>query len=213
MIVVIDYGMGNTASLCNMVRKVGGKAKTSADRDEMAEADALILPGVGAFDHAMIRLRELGFVDVLDELVLKNDKPVLGVCLGMQLLLERSEEGVEPGLGWIPGEVIRFRPERANTNKLIVPHMGWNVLHPVGESELFSPETDEESRFYFVHSYHAECRDEANVLATANYGYEFTAAVRRDHIWGMQFHPEKSHRFGMQMFRRFIERVACSVHA
>ena len=203
MIVIIDYGMSNLGSMANMLRKVGAAATVSADPGIVERAEKLILPGVGAFDNGMRQLGERGLVPLLRERAAAGT-PVLGVCLGMQLLACRSEEGQLPGLGLIDARSVRFRPSGGPV-PLKVPHMGWNAVHPERDHALFA-EMPEEMRFYFVHSYHVVCADAAAPLARATYGGEFTAAVARDNVMGVQFHPEKSHKFGMCLLRNFVER-------
>lgn len=201
MIAVVDYGMGNIGSILNMLRKIGAPGIAVESPEQLAEAERIVLPGVGAFDRGMSQLRERGLVGPLTEAVTGRNVPLLGICLGMQLLCEGSEEGSEPGLGWIGGRCIRFAvtPESG----LKVPHMGWNEIRVVHDSPLFDP--GEQARFYFVHSYHMQCTNPEDVAAVSRYGDEFTAAVRRGNIFGVQFHPEKSHRFGIELFRRFVE--------
>jgi imidazole glycerol-phosphate synthase subunit HisH len=202
MIVIVDYGMGNLGSMANMLRKVGAAAVVSSEPATVARAEKLILPGVGAFDAGMRQLTERGLVPLLQERVAAGT-PTLGVCLGMQLFAQASEEGQLPGLGWIDGRATRFRPN--GDARLKVPHMGWNVVQPVREHPLFADMPDE-MRFYFVHSYHVVCGDERISLARATYGGDFVAAVARDNVVGVQFHPEKSHKFGMRLLRNFAER-------
>lgn len=203
MIAVVDYGMANIGSVLNMFRKVGAAAVASADVATLRSAKKIVLPGVGAFDSAMERLRQLDLVGPLTELALERRVPVLGICLGMQLLLESSEEGDTRGLGWIPGRVRRFAFSGENV-RLRIPHMGWNELKLAKASTLFQGVT-EPQRFYFVHSYYAQCDNAADVLGTASYGSEFVAAVEHDNVAGTQFHPEKSHRFGMRLLQAFAE--------
>ena len=203
MIVIVDYGMGNLASIKNMLKKVGADARISADAREVAAASKLVLPGVGAFDAGMSNLETRGLRTVLDDLVLGRHVPVLGICLGMQLLGKSSEEGELPGLGWIQATTIRFRFEGGDRT-LRVPHMGWNVVNPAARPGLFDGLHDA-PRFYFVHSYHMVCSDPSDVLATASYGFQFNAAIERGNVAGVQFHPEKSHRFGMELLRNFAE--------
>ncbi len=205
MIVVIDYGMGNLGSIINMLKRVGAPAQVSCDRHEIEHADKLILPGVGAFDTGMRRLAELDLINLLNDKVLGHKTPTFGVCLGMQLLLKRSEEGDQPGLGWVDGEVIRFRFEPKQA-QLKIPHMGWNTVTFRQPSVLFA-EMESAPRFYFVHSYHAVCHQSDDVIATTEYGYAFASAIQHANIVGVQFHPEKSHRFGMQIYRNFVERM------
>jgi glutamine amidotransferase len=201
MIAIIDCGLGNVGSVANMFRKLGLHAVVSGDPVVVAQADRLVLPGVGAFDHGMQRLRASGLIPILERRVLQEKTPILGICLGLQLYTRGSDEGACPGLGWLPGRTIRFRFAAAEEGRLKVPHMGWNTVHPTRPGVW--PSLSGEPRFYFVHSYHIECDLEEDVLATARYGYEFAAAVRRGNIAGVQFHPEKSHRFGMAVLRDF----------
>jgi glutamine amidotransferase len=201
MIVIVDYGMGNLASIQNMVKKVGGTARISSDVNEIQSASKLILPGVGAFDTGMTNLKERGLIPTL-ETKAKGGTPVLGICLGMQLLSRRSEEGVLPGLGWIDAETIRFRFS-AEQASLRIPHMGWNTVRSTTNAGLFD-NLGSEPRFYFVHSYHVVCRDPADVLSTTEYGLLFTSALQNGNIMGVQFHPEKSHKFGMALFKNFL---------
>ncbi len=203
MIVIVDYGMGNLGSILNMLKKVGAQALISSNAQDIERAYKLILPGVGAFDTGMQRLKELNLIEVLNDKVLKAKVPTLGVCLGMQLLTQRSEEGVLPGLGWIEGETVRFRFDPSQTH-LKIPHMGWNTVAIRREDTLFK-ELVHDSRFYFVHSYHVVCHRAEDILATTYYGYDFASAVQRENVMGTQFHPEKSHKFGMKVYKNFVE--------
>lgn len=203
MITIVDYGMGNLGSILNMLKKVGVKARVSSSRTEISSAEKLILPGVGAFDPAMRRLRESGIGDLLDEMVLGREVPALGLCLGMQLMTERSEEGTLPGLGWIKGGTRRFRFSPA-ASALKVPHMGWNTVATNSAKSLVAGLYDP-SRFYFVHSYHVELADPADAAAWTHYGYDFVSILQKGHIMGTQFHPEKSHKFGMRLLATFAE--------
>jgi glutamine amidotransferase len=203
MIVIIDYQTGNIGSIANMFKKIGAEALISSQIDDIRRADKLVLPGVGAFDTGVENLRQGNLLDILEEKVIRQKTPILGICLGMQLFSRESEEGQLPGLGWIDAQTVRFRFEPDQQN-LKIPHMGWNQVKVWRESPLFSQE-EENPRFYFVHSYHVVCRDPNNVLATSHYGYEFTSAVIKDNIAGCQFHPEKSHKFGMRLFTNFVE--------
>jgi glutamine amidotransferase len=201
MITIVDSGVSNVRSVANMLRKAGVPAEITTDPAVVAQATKLILPGVGAFDAGMRALREHGLREVLERKVLAEKTPVLGICLGMQLLAGDSEEGQEPGLGWIDGRVVRFRfPSGTPPRK--VPHMGWNVIEPRRPSPLFDG-LDADARFYFVHSFHVECRRPEDVLATTSYGLPIVASVARDNVFGVQFHPEKSHRYGMALLRGF----------
>jgi glutamine amidotransferase len=203
VITIIDYGMGNVGSILNMLKRIGAAAQISSKVEDIVSADKLVLPGVGSFDTGMSNLVISGLRDVLDEKVLGERTPVLGVCLGMQLLSRRSEEGQLPGLGWIEGETVRFRFDPKTTG-LKVPHMGWNTVKPSPASPLFASFI-EPPRFYFVHSYHVVCANPADVAAKVYYGEEVTAAISRGHVMGVQFHPEKSHTYGMRLFKSFAD--------
>lgn len=204
-ICIVNYGLGNLGSIQNMYKKLGIEVRASADAREIEQADKLILPGVGAFDEAMRGLANLGLIEVLTQKVLEEKTPVLGVCLGMQLLTRRSEEGAQRGLCWIEAETKRFPSLRDTEFK--VPHMGWNEVNvsrrdPLVENLSFE---EEAPRFYFVHSYYVECESSEDILLKTSHCIEFAVAVRRDHIMGVQFHPEKSHKFGMQILKNFYE--------
>ena len=204
MILIVDYGMGNLGSIANMLKKVGAKdIKISSSSSEIEQADKLILPGVGAFDTGIQRLRETGLISLLNEKVLNARTPTLGVCLGMQLMTKISEEGELPGLGWIDAETIRFRFDSKKTG-LKIPHMGWNTVSIQREGTLFK-DMYHDARFYFVHSFHVIAHNSEDVLATTEYGYEFASAIQQDHIMAAQFHPEKSHKFGMKLYKNFVE--------
>jgi glutamine amidotransferase len=201
-IVIVDYGLGNLASVRNMIKKAGGVGRISSDLVEIANADKLILPGVGYFGKGMQNIHQMGLTKVLNKKVLVDKTPVLGICLGMQLMTNFSEEGNSEGLGWIDAITEKFV---YNSSSIKIPNIGWNEIAFKKES-LFR--TDEEQRFYFVHSYKVSCRDESDVLAIAVYGGEpYVCAFQRDNIIGMQFHPEKSHRFGVHVFQRFIQDI------
>jgi imidazole glycerol-phosphate synthase subunit HisH len=203
MIVIIDYGMGNIGSILNMLKKIGAKAVASSDTTIIENADKLILPGVGSFDKGMQGLTERGLVPLLNKIVLQERKPILGLCLGMQLFTKRSDEGHLQGLGWLNAETIKFKFNKHNQN-LKIPHMGWNWIKPCKSSPLFN-NLGNDCRFYFVHSYHVVCADQKNALAHTNYGFDFTSMTIEDNIIGAQFHPEKSHKFGMQLLINFAE--------
>lgn len=201
MVGIINYGLGNLGSIQNMLKVIGEKSIISADVEELNKCDRYILPGVGAFDAGMTKLNESKLVDYIKGKTLDEHKPLLGICLGMQLLGRKSEEGSQPGLGLIPFENIRFRLENSD---LKVPHMGWDIVEFKQESPLLR-NLEGIQRYYFVHSYHAVCDKEENVLMTCNYGYEFACAVVKDNIMGVQFHPEKSHDFGMALLTNFVK--------
>jgi glutamine amidotransferase len=203
MIVVIDYQLGNLGSIINMLKKVGAKAVASSEIEVIEGADKLILPGVGKFDQGMKNLNNLRLISPLSDKVIKNRTPILGICLGMQLFTQRSEEGYSDGLGWIDAETVRFKFEN-NQNQLKIPHMGWNLVEIYQKDALFE-EMYPEPSFYFVHSYHVVCKNENDILAKTFHGYEFASAVRIENIYGVQFHPEKSHKFGMKLLRNFVE--------
>jgi glutamine amidotransferase len=193
--------MGNLGSVANMLKKVGGACEIAATYTQVANASKILLPGVGRFDAAMSRLEELGWANVLREKA-RTGTPILGICLGMQLLAEHSEEGNAAGLGLIPGEVRRFRFD--GQAQLRVPHMGWNRVHICKRHPLVNS-LDQTAKFYFVHSYYFECREQRDHLLTTPYGQHFTSAVQRENIMGVQFHPEKSHRYGMLLLKNFVE--------
>jgi imidazole glycerol-phosphate synthase subunit HisH len=207
VIVIVDYGLGNLASVRNMLRKAGHDAQVTCDAGAIRAATRLILPGVGAFDHGMQNLAERGLVDLLNEAVLVRKVPVLGICLGLQLMTRRSEEGVRPGLGWLPGDTVRFN--FSSDRRLRVPHMGWNTVKKAAETFLSSSDS-EDARFYFVHSYHVRCDDPKDIALKAHYGTDFVAAAVRGNIAGTQFHPEKSHKFGLALLSGFIQWGAAS---
>ena len=199
MIVVVDYGVGNVASVLNMLRKVGARARVSGATADIETADKLILPGVGHFGHGMRKLTESGLIPSLREQALIQKKPILGICLGMQMMTRGSEESDAPGLAWLDGFTHRF----SGLAGLRVPHMGWNSVRPADGARLFDRQPLEPERFYFVHSYFVQLADRADTAASCQYGDEFTAAFEHDNLFGVQFHPEKSHRFGMELLRRF----------
>lgn len=205
MIVVVDYGVGNLGSIVNMFKKVGAKAVASSDPAVIRDAEKLILPGVGAFDAAMRKFHETGLVPVVGELVLEKKIPVLGLCVGLQLMTKGSEEGREAGLGWFDAETIRFKFE-AEHSHLKVPHMGWNEAIVCREHPLVA-DWDAESRFYFVHSYQVVAKEMDAVLAETEYGVTIHSILGRGNIMGTQFHPEKSHRFGMRLLKNFAENI------
>ncbi|MGN6492516.1 MAG: imidazole glycerol phosphate synthase subunit HisH [Agriterribacter sp.] len=203
MIVIIDYGVGNLTSIKNMLKRINVEAVISSKIDEIRNSDKLILPGVGSFDYGMTQLRESGLAKILNEKVLGEKTPILGICLGVQLLTESSEEGKQKGLGWIKGKTVAFNKLRLHGNQKI-PHMGWTDVSGYEKSKLFTG-MYEEPRFYFVHSYHLELDDSSNIIAQANYGYDFAVGVEYDNILGVQFHPEKSHKFGMKLLENFVK--------
>ena len=200
MIGIVDYGLGNISAFANIFHKVNAPFTLAKTAAELRVADRIVLPGVGSFDYAMKLLDDSGMRDALDAKVLEEKTPVIGVCVGMQMMATVSEEGSRPGLGWIDGEVKKFieRPEHA----VRIPHMGWNNAAPVREHPLLDG-LDDESRFYFLHSYYFACRRTDDVLATTEYDGRFTCAVAHENIFGVQFHPEKSHRWGSRLLENF----------
>ncbi len=196
---VVDYGVGNIGALLNMFDHLGIEAVAVSDERGILAASRLVLPGIGAFDRAMRTLMDRGLIGSLNEAVIARGTPVLGVCLGMQLLARRSAEGQLAGLGWIAADVLRI--EVPPSSALKVPHIGWSDVRPAGVQSLFIPTdtADEPERFYFDHSYHMICEEASDIAATFEYGRTLCCAVQRGHIAGVQFHPEKSHRFGMRL--------------
>jgi len=199
---IVSYGVGNISSIANMFRHVGIATEVVTDAKQVLAANRLVLPGVGAFDHGMRCLRASGLADAVSEAVLERGVPILGICLGMQLMCRSSEEGQLPGLGWIDAEVRRFN--FAEESGLKVPHMGWNTVTLRRRNSII-PADELKQRFYFVHSYYVRCMNAEDVVATTTYGHEFVSVFAHDNLYGVQFHPEKSHRYGMAIMRRFVE--------
>jgi glutamine amidotransferase len=193
--------MGNLGSIANMLKKVGAKALISSDKQVIGDAEKLVLPGVGAFDNAMKNLQKLDLIEILNKKALEEKIPILGICLGIQLFTKRSDEGTLPGLGWIDAETIALA-KHIDTHKLKIPHMGWNTVKVEKENPLIGTR-DGDLRFYFVHSYFVKCAFPRDVLSTTNYGIDFTSGIQKDNIFGVQFHPEKSHKFGMKLLSNF----------
>ena len=203
MVAVINYGLGNVSSILNMLKKIGAKDVVLVqDPSEIKFADKLILPGVGAFDTGMKLLKQSGLVDAINIHTLENKKPILGICLGMQMLGCSSEEGKESGLGYLDFVSKKFD---LKNSMLKVPHMGWDYVSVEKEKDHIVSEGMSSMKFYFVHSYHAVCKNAEDVLMYCNYGYPFAAAVSRGSIYGVQFHPEKSHKYGMQLLSNFVK--------
>lgn len=202
MTTIINYDMGNVGSIQNMCKKVGFTVPISSKKNEIAEASALILPGVGAFDHGMMNLKKSGLDEMIKKLILEQKIPILGICLGMQLLTEKSEEGTLPGLGLVKGKTVRFQFDDA---KLKIPHMGWNTVRAKKNHFLFN--NNQNARFYFVHSYYVVCDGQEDVLTETEYGIPFCSSLQHENIIGVQFHPEKSHTYGMKLLKNFLEHV------
>jgi imidazole glycerol-phosphate synthase subunit HisH len=200
MISIADFGMGNIGSIANMLKKVGVEVAVVTQPDGLRAAEKIILPGVGAFDAAVSRIRDNGWWPVLKAKVIEERTPILGICLGMQLVMDSSEEGVLPGFGWVPGKVVRFTDDLG----VRIPHMGWNNVVVARDCPLVEGlAAMDDCRFYFVHSYRVHCRDAHDAVLNAHYGVDFDAAVQRENVLGVQFHPEKSHRYGMALLRNF----------
>lgn len=201
MIVILDYDMGNPGSILNMIKRFGQDAVITSDDVAIERASKLILPGVGSFDKGMENLERLRLVPLLHKKVVEQKTPILGICLGMQLFTRRSEEGHRSGLGWVDADTKRFR---LNDPHLKIPHMGWNRVKLHKRSRVMD-ELPDQARFYFVHSYHVVCDKEDDVLLTTKYEYDFVSAFQRENIVATQFHPEKSHKFGLQLIKNFVE--------
>lgn len=201
MIAIVDYGLGNINAFANIYKRLNIPFIAATSSQELLAASKVILPGVGAFDFAMQRLNESGMRETLDELVLERRLPVLGVCVGMQMMATSSEEGVKPGLNWIPGEVKKIDVSRLS-HKPTTPHMGWNQICPQKDLQVFA-DIDCEHGFYFLHSYYFSCRDASDILAVSEYAGEFACAIHRDNIYGFQFHPEKSLLNGVNLLKNF----------
>jgi glutamine amidotransferase len=204
MIHIVDYGVGNIQAFMTMFKRIGIGAIRATSEKDLLDAKKIILPGVGAFDHAMERLNNSGMRPALDKMVLQEKIPVIGVCVGMQMLAASSEEGVLEGLNWVPGRVKAFASNAASSH-LPMPHMGWNDLEIKSSSPIFTNHLNKKPLFYFLHSYYFDADNKAHVAATANYGFEFDAVVNKDHIYGIQCHPEKSHSWGAQLLKNFSE--------
>lgn len=204
MIRIIDYGVGNIQAFLTLFKRQGIAAAKANMPEDLQDATRLILPGVGHFDHAMQRLNDSGLRPELERLVLQESVPIIGICVGMQMLTDRSDEGSLPGLGWVPGSVKSFSSNPLMAN-LPMPHMGWNILQPNPDSRLFQTGFDDEPQFYFLHSYYFDAADKQDVAATAYYGTDFDVVVSRGHIHGVQCHPEKSHHWGAQLLKNFAE--------
>lgn len=202
MIGIIDYGVGNIKAFSNIYKNFDMPHKIVKKVDDFKDVDKLILPGVGSFDHAMTSLQNSGMREKLDELVLEKKLPVIGICVGMQMLAKSSEEGVLQGLGWIDGIVKKFDKSKIQNGPL--PHMGWNTLNIKKSNKIFE-KLEENPRYYFLHSYYFDCKNKDNVIATATYGEQFECVINHENIYGIQPHPEKSHHNGMQLLKNFGE--------
>ncbi|MFN7013903.1 MAG: imidazole glycerol phosphate synthase subunit HisH [Bacteroidia bacterium] len=202
MTTIIDYGCGNLGSIQNMIKKIGGVSKISSNPEEISNAEKLILPGVGAFDTGIKNLHEKGIWEVLNRKVLDEKIPILGICLGMQLMTNSSEEGVLKGLSWVDAVTQKFNFENVDQKRKI-PNMGWNYIQIKKSSKLFS-NMYENPKFYFVHSYYVKCHNAQDILSTAEYSFNYDCAFEKENIFGVQFHPEKSHKYGMKLLENFL---------
>lgn len=204
MICIVDYGVGNIQAFLNLFKRLGVEARRADTPDALSDAVRLVLPGVGHFDHAMQRLNNSGMRPKLEEMVMGAQVPVVGICVGMQMLAQGSDEGNLSGLNWVPGRVRSFA-KQLKSAALPMPHMGWNELQTRAQSKLFSKGFNDAPQFYFLHSYFFDAEDKQDVAATATYGVDFDAVVSRGHIHGVQCHPEKSHHWGEQLLKNFVE--------
>lgn len=202
MITIVDYGAGNIGSIQNMINKIGESAIISSNEQDILIAEKLILPGVGSFDYGMSQLKNSGLINALNKKVLEDKVPILGICLGVQLFTKCSEEGVMRGLSWFDAQTVKFNIP--HDQKIKVPHMGWNDVTLKKESKLFK-DMYIDPRFYFVHTYHLKCNSHSDILTETTYGYNFVSAIEKGNIVGVQFHPEKSHKFGMKVLNNFIQ--------
>ncbi len=203
MITIINYGVGNIKAFVNIYKRLGLDVKIAQNATDLKGATKLILPGVGHFDYAMERFAKSGMMETTNELVLLNKVPVVGICVGMQMLAKSSDEGDLPGLGWIDATVKKFDPSLLKQSTRL-PHMGWNDVLPIKTNSLFI-NLESQARFYFLHSYYFHCNQQEDTIAVADYGINFTCAVNHNQIYGVQFHPEKSHHFGIQLLKNFSE--------
>ncbi len=205
MISIVDYGLGNLGSIVNMFKRLGVKTELVSTVDGVQKAKKILLPGVGAFDAAIELIDRTGLRQVLDEKALVEKVPILGICLGMQLLTESSEEGSLPGLGWVPAKTKSFKG-RVDSRDYKIPHMGWSSSRVCSQSELTQGFSNlDDLRFYFVHSYFVECSHVEHSILKTEYGVEFDSAIQKDNIFGAQFHPEKSHKYGMKLLENFAK--------
>jgi glutamine amidotransferase len=202
-IVIVDYGMGNIGSIANMLKYLGSSAVISSNKEVIEQADKLILPGVGHFDKAIQNIHNLDLFEVIKYKVLEDQIPILGICLGMQLMCNFSQEGFDKGFSFIDADVIKF--DFTKSQNLKVPHMGWNNVDFNKSNSLITNGLEQDARFYFVHSYFVACKDESNILMRTFYGHSFVSAFEQNNIVGVQFHPEKSHKYGIKLFRNFVE--------
>lgn len=200
MITIVDYGVGNLSSILNMLRRIGATSNISGNPDDISAAEKLILPGVGHFNTCISRFNSSGLRDIIEKRVFIDGTPILGICVGAQMMTRRSEEGFETGLCWVNADTVKF--DFTNSNNLKVPNMGWNEVKILKDSPIFGGMYDS-PRFYFAHSFHFHFDDLESVVATSEYGYEFPVAFQKQNIFGTQFHPEKSHKYGLKLLEKF----------
>ena len=204
MICIVDYGTGNLGSIRNMIKRIGFQSIITSDPNVLSNASKIILPGVGSYDYGMNNLSEYNLIEILNHKVLNEKVPILGICLGFQLMTKRSDEGKLNGLGWFNAETILFNFS-SHKKKLILPHMGWNKIKIINDSLLING-LNEKSKFYFVHKYHIQSFEKNDIILNSNYGYEFVCSMSKENIMGVQFHPEKSHKWGMILFENFLKK-------
>ena len=200
-ITIINYNVGNIQSIVNMLKKIGHSAIVTSKAEDIKNADKLILPGVGSFDYGMEQLENSNLIEIIKDKVLKEKTPILGICLGAQLFLQSSEEGIKKGFGWFDATVVKFNFDKPSFK---IPHMGWNEIEVKKVNPLLKS-LNNDSRFYFVHSYHFKFQKQEDVLTTTEYGYSFASSFSKENIYGVQFHPEKSHKFGMTLLKNFAQ--------
>lgn len=201
MITIIDYGVGNIFAFQNVYKRLNIQTKIAKKADDLINVEKIILPGVGSFDYAMEQLNNSGMRENLDDLVLNKNIPVIGICVGMQIMAKRSEEGKLEGLNWIDSEILKF-DKKLIKHRTKLPHMGWNDVIPIKRNPLFK-DLEDSSIYYFLHSYYFKCNDLENNLANSNYGISFSSAINKNNIYGIQFHPEKSHKNGEKILYNF----------
>ena len=204
MICIVDYGTGNLGSIRNMIKRIGYQSTITSDPNVLSNASKIILPGVGSFDYGMNNLSKYNLIEILNHKVQNEKVPILGICLGFQLMTMRSDEGKLNGLGWFNAETILFNFS-SHKKKLILPHMGWNKVKIINKSLLING-LNEKSKFYFVHKYHIQSFEKNDIILNSNYGYEFVCSMSKENIMGVQFHPEKSHKWGMILFENFLKK-------
>jgi len=203
MITIVDYGLGNIKAFVNVYERLNIPIKIAKTKYDLNDASKIIIPGVGAFDYAMEQLNKSGMRDELENKVIRDKVPVIGICVGMQILAKSSEEGKLPGLGWVDGKVLKFDINNI-PYKTRLPHMGWNNINPIAESTLLKG-FNNESRFYFLHSYYFVCNNQQDIISTTQYGIDFSSAINHNNIFGIQFHPEKSHSNGVSLLNNFAK--------